>query len=209
MRDRLHNAAPLLTLDPLAPDSKLIEEAAEELRAGHILVIPTDTVYGIAQIASDATRPENLRSVKQRPEEKSIPLLIANRHDLEHYSKELPSYARELAARHWPGALTLVVRASDRLPQQFVAEDDSIALRMPAHAIALALLEAVAAPLACSSANLSGKAPATDIKELDPQIAQRVSLIVDGGKLSGGVASTVVSCLGAEPCVLRPGPVVL
>jgi tRNA threonylcarbamoyl adenosine modification protein (Sua5/YciO/YrdC/YwlC family) len=200
---------PVLVSVADALETPLIQSAAEKLLAQDILVIPTDTVYGIAQIVSPATSPAGLMQIKQRPQEKNIPLLVSSIQDLERYGSNLPDYAKELAARHWPGALTLVVRASQEIPHSFVGEDGSVALRMPAHPVTLALLKAIKAPLACSSANLSGKAPATALSELDPLIAHRVALIIDGGSLSGGVASTVVSCLGDEPLVLRPGPVAL
>lgn len=203
------SSAPVLAIHPTTPEPERIEQAVKELSAGRILVIPTDTVYGIAQLVTATAQPSALKEAKQRPEEKSIPLLVARVDDLVCYGSEVPSYAKKLAAEHWPGALTLVVRASKRLPRHFVAEDGSIALRMPADTITLALLKALPAPLACSSANLSGKAPATSLDELDPLIAKQVSLIIDGGSLSGGVASTVVSCLQADPRVLRPGPVTL
>ena len=202
-------AAPILFIDPEAPEPALIEKAAHELRAQRLLVVPTDTVYGIAQLVSCAAEPEDVARAKQRPAEKGIPLLIANPGDLERYGSAVPNYARDLAAAHWPGALTLVVHASPEIPPQFVSEDGSVALRVPAHTITLALLEAAGAPLACSSANLAGQPPATTIEELDPLVAACVALIVDGGPLSGGVASTVVSCLGEAPLVLRPGPVTL
>ncbi|MCL2807343.1 MAG: L-threonylcarbamoyladenylate synthase [Coriobacteriia bacterium] len=200
---------PVLAIDPTTPEPKLIGQAVHMLAQGEAVVVPTDTVYGIAQLVTPEASPELLKRVKERPEEKNIPLLIASVKDLERYGSELPSYAFEMAAKHWPGALTLVVRASEEIPKSFTAEDGSVALRVPAHAIALALLEAAKTPLACSSANLSGKAPARTFDELDPLVALRVALVVDGGSLTGGIASTVVSCLGEKPVVLRPGPIVI
>ena len=197
----------ILSIHPVLPEPELIHQAAEALALGRILVIPTDTVYGIAQLVSSSTSPRELREIKERPEEKNIPLLVSSLSDLERFGSGLPVYAKELAAKYWPGALTMVVRAGDALPPQFAAEDGSVALRMPACNITLALLDAVQVPLVCSSANLSGKAPATSFEELDPLVAERVAMIIDGGSLTGGVASTVVSCLGEEPKVLRPGPV--
>ncbi|MCL2529085.1 MAG: L-threonylcarbamoyladenylate synthase [Coriobacteriia bacterium] len=200
-------SAPTLRINPVSPEPELIKQAAEALTLGQIVVIPTDTVYGIAQLASPTADPEELKKIKERPGEKNIPLLVASLADLEHYSTELPAYAKELAAQHWPGGLTLVVRASKAMPPQFIGEDGSVALRMPACNIALALMEAAEAPLACSSANISGKPPATAFAELDPLLAERVSLIVDGGGLSGGVPSTVICCLNKQPKLLRPGAV--
>jgi len=198
---------PILSINPHSPEPELIRQAVEALERGEILVIPTDTVYGIAQLVSSTADPEELKKVKDRPGDKNTPLLVSSLSDLERYSNELPAFARELAARHWPGELTLVVPAGAAMPPQFVGEDGSIALRMPACNISLALLNAVEAPLACSSANISGKPPASSLEELDPVVAERVSLIIDGGSLAGGVASTVVCCMTGKPKVLRPGPV--
>ena len=200
---------PILSPNPNTPEPELIQQVAKELLAYRVVLIPTDTVYGIALIVSSETHPKELAWIKERPEEKDIPLLVSSQKDLELYSSALPLYAMELAARHWPGALTLVVRASDAIPKNFVANNGSIALRMPAHNITLALLNAVQAPLACSSANLSGKAPASSLDELDFKLAERVALMVDGGSLKAGQASTVVSCLGDEPKVLRCGPITI
>ena len=200
---------PVLNINSIVPEPGLIKQAADALVTGKILILPTDTVYGIAQLVSREASPVELKRIKQRPEEKSIPILIARPSGLQRYSSGLPVYAKELAVRHWPGALTLVVRASDEIPPAYVADDGSVALRMPAHNITLALLEACGTLLACTSANLSGEAPAVQLSELDPLLIQQADLVIDGGMLSGGVASTVVSCLGEEPLVLRPGPVTL
>lgn len=200
---------PIITLDAEAPEVEPTRQAAKALAEGKVLILPTDTVYGVAVLASEKTQPETLNSLKGRPKEKGIALLIRGIDALEHYSKELPEYARLMAAYHWPGALTLVVRASKRVPPKFISVDGSVALRMPAHRITLNLLGVLDAPLACSSANLSGRNPAFSIEELDPVLAQRVDLIIDGGRVSYGKASTVVSCLGTEPVVLRQGPLAI
>jgi len=200
-------STPILSINPASPEPELIEQAARALNLGQIMVIPTDTVYGIAQLVTPTADPEELKKIKERPGEKNIPLLVASLSDLERYGTELPAFAKELAAKHWPGELTLVVRASSAMPAQFIGEDGSVALRVPACNITLALLDAVKSPLACSSANISGKPPATSLEELDPLVAERVSLIVDGGSLLGGVPSTVVCCLNEQPKLLRPGPV--
>lgn len=201
--------APILAINPVAPESEYIGQAASVLTGGDALILPTDTVYGIAVLVSDAIDPGLLFACKQRPREKSIPLLVSSQRDLSAFGSAVPDYAEELATLHWPGALTLVVRASEAVPEQFVAPDGSIALRMPANEIALDLLRAVGAPLATSSANLSGKPPALSAGELDPELARSVALIIDGGSLTGGVPSTVVSCLEGVPKVLRVGAVPL
>ena len=200
---------PILSIDTETPEPELIGQAVSVLAAGDMLIVPTDTVYGIGLLASDSAKPDRLFASKHRPAAKSIPLLVASTEDLQNYGCNLPAYARELASRHWPGALTLVIQASDKVPKQFVASDGSVALRMPDSTIILALLASAEAPIACSSANLSGNAPALSVFELDADLMDSADLIIDGGTLTGGAASAVVSCLQAEPQVLRPGPVTI
>ncbi|MDR1088144.1 MAG: threonylcarbamoyl-AMP synthase [Coriobacteriales bacterium] len=200
---------PLLIINPAAPEPERIVQAAEVLLAGQFVILPTDTVYGVGLLASDTASPDRLFEGKRRQRDKGIPLLVASADELARLGRDVPEHARKLASRHWPGALTLVVRASDEVPGEFVAADGSIALRMPANDIARALLKAVGMPVACSSANLSGLAPACSVQQLDPLLRAAAALVIDGGSLSGGVASTVVSCLEDEPRVLRPGPVAI
>lgn len=203
------NQTPVLIIDPQNPEPERIEQAVAVLSMGGMVIVPTDTVYGIGLACTAAATPKTLALAKQRPEEKNIPLLVASKDDLLRYGRAVPSYAHELALQHWPGALTLVVKASDAIPAQFVAPDGSIALRMPAHPLTLALLEALNAPLACSSANLAGRQPALSCAEVDAALAENVTFIIDGGAVTGGAASTVISCLEDEPHVLREGPITL
>lgn len=195
---------PVLKIDTACPEPELIKLAAQALRCGQILILPTDTVYGIGLLVSAEANPECLFSSKQRSADKNIPLLVSRPEDLSLFGQKVPDYAKNLATAHWPGALTLVVRASDKVPSQFVGADGSIALRMPAHNSTLALLEAAGAPLACSSANLSGEPPALCLEELNLELANAVDLIIDGGSICG-TSSAVVSCLQKEPQILRHG----
>lgn len=203
-----------LSLDPQNPDPSLVAAAVQVIRTGQLVILPTDTVYGIGLMCAEGMSPELISRAKQRPQEKSIPLLVAEVEALMHYGKHVPAYATELAHAHWPGALTLIIPASDAVPAPFVAQDGSIALRMPQSTIALALLTKLGAPLACSSANKAQEAPALSIEGLDAEVAAQAALIIDGGSLdqgsfTGSRASTVVSCLEQEPRVLRQGPVFL
>jgi tRNA A37 threonylcarbamoyladenosine synthetase subunit TsaC/SUA5/YrdC len=121
------------------------------------------------------------------------------------WALEPPEYALRLAQCHWPGPLTLIVRAAAAIPAAFRAADGSVALRMPKSPVALALLRAAGAPIATTSANLQGRSAATAIDQLDPQIAAQVALILDAGPTPLGSASTIVSCLGPTPAILRQG----
>jgi tRNA threonylcarbamoyl adenosine modification protein (Sua5/YciO/YrdC/YwlC family) len=173
-----------------------------------MLVFPTDTVYGVGLLAIETANLDSIFVAKRRPADKPIPLLIAPSACLDDYAVDIADYARDLAARHWPGAITLVLRAKPTLPRQLCALDGSVALRVPQSRIALGLISQAGAPIATSSANISGTAPTTTVALLDNRLATQVALIIDGGVLSGQ-PSTLVSCLGPEPIVLRPGALAL
>jgi tRNA threonylcarbamoyl adenosine modification protein (Sua5/YciO/YrdC/YwlC family) len=152
----------------------------------------------VGLLVSDTANPDLLFQGKQRPRDKSVPLLVASVDDLTCFGRDVPEYAEKLASRHWPGALTLVVQASAAVPEKFVATDGSIALRMPAHNIALALLKALGMPVACSSANLSGKAAARSVEQLDPELCRAAALVIDGGSLEESILSSDLSSTGLK-----------
>jgi L-threonylcarbamoyladenylate synthase len=193
------------TINPRTPDFALIAQIADVVRCGTPFVFPTDTVYGLGMAVVEGGSLQALFELKGRDEGKAIAWLVADADALVTYGTDVPGFAFELARRHWPGALTLVVRASRAVPEAFRARDGSIALRAPASPIALALIRALGAPLATTSANRQGHPPATSLAALDPQLAARVALAVDGGPTSGLIPSTVVSCLSEHPHVLREG----
>jgi L-threonylcarbamoyladenylate synthase len=187
------------------PQPELIARAAEVARHGAVIVFPTDTVYGVGVVAGAGCTPQALFEIKGRDSDKAIPWLVADASVLERYGEGVPEFARKLACEHWPGALTLIVRASASVPAAFTAQDGSIALRAPAHPIARALLAALGSPLAATSANRQGDAPATSLESLDSRLASAAALVIDGGPTPGPVPSTVVSCLEDTPRILREG----
>ncbi len=190
----------LLTTDPRA-----IPRALEVLRAGGLVVYPTDTVYGVAGDAFSAASIERLFEAKGRDSAKAIAVLIGDVEQLAQVTATVSPAARKLAERFWPGALTLVVGKHPALPEN-ISPLPTIGVRLPDHSFARALLRA-AGPLATTSANLSGMPSATEAQAALQQLGGRVELLLDGGPTPGGVPSTVVDCTGAEPAVLRPGPI--
>ena len=200
-------AGRVIRLDASEPQGSAIDEAARLLAGGSAVIFPTDTVYGIGIAVDAASSPELLFELKRRDHAKSIPWLVASPDDLRVYGREVPDYCLELARRHWPGALTLVVRASDEVPQAFRAGDGTLALRMPDCRVALDLIRAVGRPLATTSANISGRGAVASCEALDPELAALVPLVLDAGGIMSGQPSTVVSCLGDEPRVLREGAI--
>lgn len=190
-------------------DEKTLEEAAGILRAGGLVVIPTDTVYGVAGNAYLPEAVERIYHVKERPKDKAIPLLLADSEQVQEVASDIPPEACRLMEAFWPGGLTIILPKSPRLPDVVSAGGATVALRTPDHPFVLALIRALGAPLAVTSANVSGHPPATTANEAVDELRGRVALIVDGGMCSGGVPSTVLDLTVSPPRVLREGAVSL
>ena len=190
-----------------AHDPDAIPLALEILRSGGLVAFPTDTVYGVGSLAFNQTAIESIYAAKDRPLEKAIPILIGDAGDLEKVAVEVPALARRLAARFWPGPLTIILPKHPDLPPA-VSATSTVGVRVPYHPVARALLRA-AGPMAVTSANLSGRESPRTAEEVLAQLQGRIPLVVDGGETPGGIASTVVDVSGAEPVILRPGPIPL
>ena len=190
-----------------ASDPDAIAHALEVLQAGGLVAFPTDTVYGVGALAFDAPAVESIYTAKNRPVEKAIPILLGGPEDLVKVTADIPSIAAKLAARFWPGALTLVVPKHPKLPD-VVSSTPTVGVRVPDHPVARALLRA-AGPMAVTSANISGEANLKTAEDVNLQLNGRIPLILDGGETPGGVPSTVVNCLGTEPVILREGPITM
>src|ERR1044071_4596481 len=178
--------------------------ALNVLQAGGLVAFPTDTVYGVGALAFDAKAVASIYLAKDRPVEKAIPVLIGDPADLEKIGTDIPDSARKLAARFWPGPLTILVPKRMDLPES-VSATDTVGARVPDHEVARALLRA-AGPMAVTSANISGRPSPVTAQEVHEQLKDRIDLIIDGGKTPGGVPSTLVDCTSAELKVLREGP---
>jgi L-threonylcarbamoyladenylate synthase len=185
------------------PDS--INRAHAVLQAGGLVAFPTDTVYGVGGMVFNPDSIQRLYEAKVRQEEKAIPVLIGESADFIRVAKRLNEMTHALAARFWPGALTLVVFKRSQLPPN-LSPDNTIGVRMPDHPVALSLLRTTG-PLAVTSANLSGQANTTTAQDVLQQLDGRIDLILDGGRTPGGQPSTVVLCTGRRPIILREGPV--
>ena len=182
-------------------------QALQILQSGDLVAFPTDTVYGVGALAFDTAAIEKIYAAKGRSREKAIPILLGDAADLEQVTAQVSEMALRLATRFWPGPLTLVVPKHPSLPEA-VSTAPTVGVRVPDHPVARALLRA-AGPMAVTSANLSGHASPCTAQEVYVQLGGRIPLILDGGGTPGGVPSTVVNCLGAEPQVLREGPITL
>ena len=188
-----------------ATDPTAIPTAADLLRRGLPVVLPTDTVYGVGVLPYDAAAVDRLYAVKGRPAEKGIPILLGDVADVAHVAGIIPPAAAALMAHFWPGPLTLIVPRRPELPAN-LSPDDTIAVRVPDHALARALIRAAGGAVAATSANVSGQPPARAADEALAVLGGRVAAVLDDGPSPGGVASTVVDCTVDPPVVRRAGP---
>ncbi|MDQ2692230.1 MAG: L-threonylcarbamoyladenylate synthase [Chloroflexota bacterium] len=187
--------------------SESVSRALEVLQTGGLVAFPTDTVYGIGALAFDGRAVESIYAAKDRPVEKAIPILIGETPDLERVATDIPTSARLLAGRFWPGPLTIIVPKRQDLPAA-VSATSTVGVRVPDHEDTRALLRR-AGPMAVTSANISGAQSPVTAQEVYEQLGGRIALILDGGRTPGGVPSTLVDCTGAELQVLREGPLTL
>ena len=183
-----------------------IEQAIAALKAGAPAVFPTDTVYGIGVAVRYAPSPQALYDIKKRDAGKPIAWLVGGVEALDEYGVDVAQEARALAEAYWPGALTLIVKASNAVPAAFLPAAGTIGLRMPASEVALALVHALG-PLATSSANLSGGPDPRAFADLEPKLLEQVAAAICSDRSNSGVASTVVDCSKGEARVVRQGAI--
>ena len=184
-----------------------IDPALTILKQGGLIAFPTDTVYGVGALAFDNAAIESIYIAKDRPIEKAIPILIGDLSDLDQIGINIPDMALQLAARFWPGPLTCIIPKKQTLPPA-VSATETVAVRIPDHPDALALLRA-AGPMAVTSANISGQPSPTTAQDVFQQLQGRIPLILDGGTTPGGIPSTLVDCTGKSPVILREGPLTM
>lgn len=199
----------VLTLDPRRPDPAGIAGAADILRTGGLVVFPTETVYGLGAHALDPVAVERIFSAKGRPADDPLIVHVHDVSEVERLTTGVPRDVAALAARFWPGPLTLVLRRSSAVPSVVTAGLDTVAIRVPAHPIAHALIAAAAVPVAAPSANLFSRPSPTRAEHVLQDLDGRVDLIIDGGPTEVGVESTVLDLTDAVPTILRPGAVTL
>ncbi|HLF89692.1 MAG TPA: L-threonylcarbamoyladenylate synthase [Anaerolineales bacterium] len=188
-----------------ARDPFALPHAVDVLRKGGLVAFPTDTVYGLGSLAFDPMSVDRLYVAKGRSHEKAVAILLSDAGQLSKVTQKLEVSAQKLAAKFWPGPLTIIVNRHPIVPDA-VSPLPTVGVRVPDHLIALKLL-AMAGPMAVTSANLSGEQSANTTREVMQQLGGRIHLILDGGRSPGGIPSTVVDCTQSEPVILRPGPI--
>ena len=174
------------------------------IRAGGLVAFPTETVYGLGANGLDGEAVSRIFEAKGRPNDNPLILHIAKKSDVKELWHSVPDTARVLMDTFWPGPLTLIYRKSSIVPDEVTAGLDTVAVRMPEHKTALALIRAAGVPIAAPSANLSGKPSPTSAEHVKEDMDGRIDVIIDGGPCQFGVESTVLSLVGT-PTILRPG----
>lgn len=197
----------VIHIDPEAPSAEVINLAANVLRDGGIVVFPTETVYGIGAAATSCFGPQEIIDIKARAKNKPLPWLVETEDALDIFGVNVPEYAHNLAKKYWPGALSIVVYASDRVGKDFRDDRGTVALRSPDYELVQELIRVAGGPIITTSANTSGLPPAASFEELEERIIAHADLTLDGGETAHGVASTVVDCTGPEPVILREGAI--
>jgi len=196
----------VIRVDPAEPAAAALVEGAATLRAGGVVAFPTETFYGLGAAALDRRAVRRVFELKGRPETKPVLVLVASL-EMAGTVALVSARARALAARHWPGALTLVLPARRHVPDEVTAGTATIGVRISPHPVARGLVQALGAPLTAPSANPSGVAPPSAATGVLTHFDGRIELVLDGGPTPGGAASTVLDLTVEPPRVLRQGAV--
>jgi tRNA threonylcarbamoyl adenosine modification protein (Sua5/YciO/YrdC/YwlC family) len=198
-------SAELLKISPENPDPAAIRYAAEFIRRGELVAIPTDTFYGIAADPFNLAAVDHIYRVKGRPETRALPILVNKIAQALTLSRDVPYTFHKLAAKFWPGPLTLLVEASTGVPLKVTANTGNVALRWPNSPIVDALITLVMGPITGTSGNISGQPACATAVELLEQLGDRIPLIIDAGETPGNLASTIVKLEGDDWTVMREG----
>jgi L-threonylcarbamoyladenylate synthase len=192
-----------------ASDSESIRLAGRIIKTGGLVAFPTETVYGLGCDAMNADAAVKVFDAKQRPQFNPLIVHIADRKQLESVVESLPPQAQRLMDAFWPGPLTLVLSKRTTVPDLITAGLDTVAVRMPNHPVAQALIREAGTPIAAPSANLFGYVSPTTAQHVADGLGRKVDLILDGGPCPLGVESTIVSLVKSEPELLRPGSITI
>ena len=196
-------------MDTIRLDESQIAQAAAILRAGGLLGIPTETVYGLGASGLDSEAVERIFQAKGRPQDNPLILHIPSADWLEKYCKGIPPAAYALAERFWPGPLTMVLRRAEMVPDVVTAGLDTVGMRCPAHSLCRTVIAAAGVPVAAPSGNTSGRPSPTTAEEMLQDMDGKIDAILDGGPCAVGVESTIVDLTGETPRLLRPGGITL
>lgn len=209
MREPYKTTTRTFQVDSQVPEPRAIALAGAAIRAGGLVAFPTETVYGLGANARDSAAVEKIFRAKSRPANDPLIVHIADLSHLPRLALSVPELAYRLLERFAPGALTLVLNKHEAVPANLTAGMDTVAVRMPDHAVAQALIQAAGLPIAAPSANSFSRPSPTTAQHVADDLEGRVDIILDGGPTGIGLESTILSLVGAAPQVLRPGGVSL
>jgi L-threonylcarbamoyladenylate synthase len=198
-------SAELLRISPENPDPAAIRYAADFIRRGELVAIPTDTFYGIAADPFNLAAVEQIYRVKGRPETRALPILVNATTQALTMTRDVPYTFHKLAAKFWPGPLTILVEASTGVPLKITAHTGNVALRWPKSAIVNALIDRTRGPITGTSGNISGQPACASAIDLLEQMGDRLPLIIDAGETPGNLASTIVKLEGDDWEIMREG----
>ena len=187
-----------------ADEPGAISKTAEYVISGKVVVLPTDTVYGVGCDAFSEAAIRKLFEIKQRPLHKSIPILIADFSDLPRIISHLPASAGPYLKKYWPGPLTVILPKHRDLPD-ILSDDDTIAVRVPNHSVTRTLIRMAGGAMAVTSANISGQPPANTGEKALAYLQGQVTVVLDAGSTPMGQPSSILDCTGDQPKVLREG----
>jgi L-threonylcarbamoyladenylate synthase len=199
--------AELLRVNSQDPESEVLRYAADLLGRGSVVGIPTDTFYGLAADPFNLAAVDEIYRVKGRPETRALPILVRSLEQAMQLAREVPQIFLRLAQEFWPGALTLVVDAANRLPLKVTANTGKVALRWPKSDIARRLIEEFDGPITGTSANISGFPSCSNAEQLVKQLGGRLPLILDGGETGATLGSTIVHVHGGAWKIIREGAI--
>jgi len=197
----------VLKVDPISPEPKVISRAARLIMEGETVAFPTETVYGLGADATNDGAVKKIFEAKGRPPDNPLIVHISSIDDLNRVACNPSPRVVEFVSYYWPGPLTVIFRKSEAVSYLATAGLDTVAVRMPAHPVALALIRASGKPIAAPSANLSGRPSPTSAEHVLEDLDGKVPMVLDGGETHFGVESTVIDISGDRPVLLRPGPI--
>jgi len=197
--------ARVLRIDSDHPKKEIIEEAAKLIEEGKLIAFPTETVYGLGADALNEEAVRRIFEIKGRPLNKPLSILIGKKEDLKQYVQKIPEVAEALVEKFWPGPVTLIFRASSLIPDMMKGKNNTIGIRMPNCRVALEIVKTSRVPLACPSANLSGRPSPTKAEEVIKDLGEKIDLILDGEETRIGVESTVLNLTTYPPTMVREG----
>lgn len=192
-------------LDPDKPDDQILEKVINAIKAGETIAFPTETFYALGVSAYSEEAIKKVYAIKGREQGKPLPLIIEGASMLKEVTAEIPEIAHSLIQEFWPGGLTLIFKASPKVPSILTADTSTIAVRNSSHALARLLAASAQVPLTSTSANLSGNESCSSAAEVEKQLGGLIDIIIDGGTTEGLMPSTMLDLTKTPPQIVREG----